>query len=497
MGNILLTPLLLIFHLCPDLARAQWTEPIPISEQDSRFESADMITDSQGVYVIYYNVSYDPLFPRFVKSTDCGWSWSEPFNLADTADRSGGQPNIALAGDTLHAVWRGFRGNENPRVNYRRSTDRGDTWQETQLITNAYTYMKYPSIIEYDGHLFCAYNALLHNNPYDTVFIMGISSSDGGNSWGSHFRINPEVLSTYPMTLLESQGRFHLIYQTAGPEAIEIAHIYSDDLGETWSEPTLISPVDDYAGQWPRASVDSTGLLAACWFDYKYGSTGGSYGDILMNYSTDNGDTWYGEVRVTYEHSNQTSAILTDNPNFYVAYEDIRDGNREIYFRSSPDRGQNWSAEERITTDVDLDSHYPELSLSSCDDAKILHLAWSQEEGGRSFALILYSHTEIQTDIQENGISCMPGSLEINSIYPNPFNETTAIEYFLKNETNIVIEVFNILGERVAQVYDGSQKSGIHRIIFNAEFYQLSNGVYFVRIRNKDGEKSEKIMLLR
>jgi len=69
------------------------------------------------------------------------------------------------------------------------------------------------------------------------------------------------------MTLLESQGRFHLIYQTAGPEAIEIAYIYSDDLGVTWSEPTLISPVDDYAGQWPSASVDSTGFLAACWFD--------------------------------------------------------------------------------------------------------------------------------------------------------------------------------------------------------------------------------------
>ncbi len=64
--------------------------------------------------------------------------------------------------------------------------------------------------------------------------------------------------------------------------------------------------------------------------------------------------------------------------------------------------------------------------------------------------------------------------------YPNPFNPSTVIEYALPAQSNVTISVFNIIGERVAVLFQGTEGAGNHSITWNAQ--NLSSGVYFYKI---------------
>jgi hypothetical protein len=475
-------------------SHAQWTEPVTISDEGSGYRRPEAIANDDGIYIVYFELGNSPNYCYFSKGTDCGEFWQNSVVLSDSSDYLGEGPSIIRIGDTLHAVWRGFLPSENPQVFYRRSPDSGETWEDVQQITRPYTYMKYPDIAEINGKLVCLYNAMLHAYPQDTVFIMAVTSDDGGRHWNEPYRVRYDITSTAPMKLLENDGRLHLIYMTPGIAAIEVVCINSDDEGLTWSEPLYISPNDQYASQLPRAHVDSSGLLSACWMDYKYGSNGGIHGDILMNYSLDNGNTWHGEIRVTYEQSGGISTILSDVSNFYVAYDDIRDGNENIYFRSSADLGVTWSGEEQLTYGLELESIDPSLAISYCDQIKTIHLAWSQEYGHWE-RRINYSHREIQTGIDDKVTLPNIKTIYGVSIFPNPFNSNASIKFMLKDDIYIEISIYNILGEKAAEIYRGYLLSGPNHVSLSSHDYNLASGYYYISI-NSNEERIVKSSIL-
>jgi len=65
--------------------------------------------------------------------------------------------------------------------------------------------------------------------------------------------------------------------------------------------------------------------------------------------------------------------------------------------------------------------------------------------------------------------------------YPNPFNPETRINYQLKEESRVLLEILDIKGERVAVLVDGIQNHGEHTAIFNGS--DLSSGVYVYRLQ--------------
>ncbi len=79
--------------------------------------------------------------------------------------------------------------------------------------------------------------------------------------------------------------------------------------------------------------------------------------------------------------------------------------------------------------------------------------------------------------------------------YPNPFNPTTTIKYQLPVKSEVELEIFNILGQRVAKLVDMEQQAGFYQIPFNAE--TLSSGIYFYRINAGTFVKCCKMLLLR
>jgi surface protein/predicted outer membrane repeat protein len=84
--------------------------------------------------------------------------------------------------------------------------------------------------------------------------------------------------------------------------------------------------------------------------------------------------------------------------------------------------------------------------------------------------------------------------------YPNPFDETTTIEYTLTEERPVTIGVYNILGQRVRTLVNAKKPAGLHRAQWNGTNRygdRVGSGVYFYRIEAGAFTASKKMVLVR
>ncbi len=78
--------------------------------------------------------------------------------------------------------------------------------------------------------------------------------------------------------------------------------------------------------------------------------------------------------------------------------------------------------------------------------------------------------------------------------YPNPFNPTTQIEYSLQKATHVLLEIYNVRGQRVAVLLNNKQPEGWHRLVWDATGY--ASGSYFVRLQaGKEFTAVKKVVL--
>ena len=106
-----------------------------------------------------------------------------------------------------------------------------------------------------------------------------------------------------------------------------------------------------------------------------------------------------------------------------------------------------------------------------------------------TIAVLTGVHDVTDVAIAEGTVS----NYKLNQNYPNPFNPVTTIDYQLLSLTPVTLEVFDMLGRRVAILIDDIQPAGKHTATWNASDY--SSGMYFYRLRA--GEFSQmKIMAL-
>ncbi len=88
-----------------------------------------------------------------------------------------------------------------------------------------------------------------------------------------------------------------------------------------------------------------------------------------------------------------------------------------------------------------------------------------------------------------------PKEFALYQNYPNPFNPTTKINFALPVKTQLQLNVYNMLGEKVAEIFNGTLESGFHEFIFDAA--NLSSGVYVYRIESDKFTDSKKMSILK
>lgn len=79
--------------------------------------------------------------------------------------------------------------------------------------------------------------------------------------------------------------------------------------------------------------------------------------------------------------------------------------------------------------------------------------------------------------------------------YPNPFNPTTNISFSIPEATEVRLEVFNMQGQHVATLANGSFAAGSHLLSFDAGAF--SSGIYLYRITAGNFTQTKKMMLVK
>jgi|GEM_PF-3005795 len=90
-----------------------------------------------------------------------------------------------------------------------------------------------------------------------------------------------------------------------------------------------------------------------------------------------------------------------------------------------------------------------------------------------------------------------PSGFTLSQNYPNPFNPTTNISFTLPVATKVTLEVYNLLGQKVASLAnDVSMNAGSHTLTFDASY--LSSGIYMYKISASESySQTRKMMLIK
>jgi hypothetical protein len=117
--------------------------------------------------------------------------------------------------------------------------------------------------------------------------------------------------------------------------------------------------------------------------------------------------------------------------------------------------------------------------------------------GGSSFQ---YRLKQIDTDGKFEysdvvEVEIMPTQFELSQNYPNPFNPSTTIRFSVPKETKLKINIYNMLGELIETLAEGTYEAGYHKVTFNAS--NLPSGAYIYRIESPDFVQVRKMVLIK
>ena len=91
--------------------------------------------------------------------------------------------------------------------------------------------------------------------------------------------------------------------------------------------------------------------------------------------------------------------------------------------------------------------------------------------------------------------NALPGQYALSQNYPNPFNASTLISYELPRQSQVTIEIYDILGRRVTTLINKKQPAGIYQAIWRAD--NVSSGIYYYKLQAGNYTKTKKMVLLK
>ena len=102
--------------------------------------------------------------------------------------------------------------------------------------------------------------------------------------------------------------------------------------------------------------------------------------------------------------------------------------------------------------------------------------------------------SEIITNINISS-SLISADFRLYQNYPNPFNPATSITFYIPENTNASLKVFDALGNEISVIFNGKIQEGKYTKFWNADNFPA--GVYFCRLESENYSETIKLMLIK
>ncbi len=118
-------------------------------------------------------------------------------------------------------------------------------------------------------------------------------------------------------------------------------------------------------------------------------------------------------------------------------------------------------------------------------------------KGDDTFNMTVIDIRDAASRVVLDGTQFTPRQYSLGRARPNPFNPTTTIEYNLPVESDVKLEIFDILGHSVDVVVEETQSAGHYRVTWHASGKDAPSGVYFYRLSAGEFSDTKRMMLIK
>lgn len=335
---------------------------------------------------------------------------------SDTPGASDSQtPQIACAGSNVYAVWRDGRNNASyGDVYFNRSTDNGVTWGTDVRVNTGVAagsaFVEKPHIAAVSNDVYVIWEDRRSGNA-DIYFNV---STDNGATWlASSVRLDtgtaPGAVFSQNAQIAADASGIYVVWEETPVGDSDIYCNYSHDNGTTWLGSALridhaAAGVYSFA---PQIASFNPNYVGVTWYDNRNGNV-----HIYFNFSDDGGPTWRSASDWQIDTGSGPALnprICIALPSVYIAWEDSRNGLKDIYFNYSAGNGYNFQI-----TDARLDvgdtagaSASDELDLT-CDGCNV-YAVWADARNGQK---------DIYYNVSKNcGISWQGSDFRVDTDY--------------------------------------------------------------------------------
>lgn len=386
--------LLVAVGLIPAGGAMTWTGDLRLTQDENLSVDPSIALNGDKIHVVWADNRDDSTtFEIYYKrSLDEGQRWTDDVRLTQAPEDSA-YPDIDVSGSKVFVVWEDSRdyptfklAEQKTEIYFKRSANDGYDWTSDQRISSLDGYSSSQPQISADGSNLYVVWMDKRNGDWEVYFR---KSTNAEASWG--FETPLSALDSAPSaspSVANVNGAVHVAWQDRKDGNWEIYYRKSLNGGDTWLDEVRIT---DNSGDSfrPRIAASSLGIYLTWNQAFQTKSKSGentwkrsySYGsntEVYFRRSTDGGQSWGPELRLTYNLSeSRAPEISSTGRKIFVVWADYEPGNLEIFFKQSFDNGATWGYNTRLT-------NYPGDSVQ-CQIAATegeAYIVWSDSHDG-------------------------------------------------------------------------------------------------------------------
>ena len=380
----------------------------------------------------------------------------------------------------------------------------GEIWKTTNAGTDWTLQFDAPSYLRSVGFAdsLTGWAGVLRDNVDSTRILY--QTTDGGANWAVVTGIPDPLpggicgISVVNDSVMYASGRYY------GPPRV----IKTTDRGATWTTMDLSA---------------HAGALVDCYFyspdsGFVVGSTSSSYGSGYPRilFTSDGGDTWTVRYEGTRSGELCWKVFFRTTTTGYVSLEKFSSG--PTYYLKTTDKGVTWSEQlflnyrfdvqgiAFVTDSIGWLGGWGGHTYQTTDAGASWHLAgfgyyvnrfqFVNDSLAYSVGQTVYRYSggQIISGVSPN-ITVLPTDFGVEQNFPNPFNPSTTIRYWISISGYAAIKMYNILGQEVATLVNEHHQPGSYEVTWDA--HGFASGVYFYRLQMGSFVGTKKLVLMR